>query len=353
MHPGGALFLMAALVAASLLLRSFWERRQLRVEHYRIPAALQTPCRIVFLSDLHSEQFGADNARLIQAVRALSPDLLLIGGDMITCGRKTSRPPRTGICVHLLEALSHEAPIIYAEGNHEVRFGTRFPENYAMFVQHLDQIPGLTYLHNAAVTMEAEQKGWHKAAKKSAGKAVAQQSALQASAAKEGSSESAPRKQITCFGVSVEQAYYDALPPGLGRKKPMPASYLAEKLGKTAGRGQVGTDAVQKAQRNGVAASAGAYRILLLHSPLYLKEVAAFGADLVLSGHFHGGTIRLPLLGGLMTPQYQFFVKECSGLFQEGETKMIVSRGLGTHSIRIRLNDLPEISCIDLAADAR
>ena len=85
-----------------------------------------------------------------------------------------------------------------------------------------------------------------------------------------------------------------------------------------------------------------------MHSPLYLREAAAWGADLVLAGHFHGGTIRLPFIGGLMTPQFQFLLPECAGRFQEGSTEMIVSRGLGTHSIRIRLNDLPEISCIDI-----
>ena len=67
-----------------------------------------------------------------------------------------------------------------------------------------------------------------------------------------------------------------------------------------------------------------------------------------LSGHFHGGTIRLPILGGLMTPQLQFFVRECAGEFSEGSTRMIVNRGLGTHSVRIRLNDRPEISVIDV-----
>ena len=92
--------------------------------------------------------------------------------------------------------------------------------------------------------------------------------------------------------------------------------------------------------------------ILMMHSPLYLEEAAAWGADLVLSGHFHGGTIRLPLPGrpGLMTPQFQFFVKECSGLHtsENGRTKMIVSRGIGTHSVDIRFNDLPEISIIEM-----
>ena len=55
-----------------------------------------------------------------------------------------------------------------------------------------------------------------------------------------------------------------------------------------------------------------------------------------------------PFIGGLMTPQLQFFVKECAGEFEEDGTRMVVSRGLGTHSVKIRLLDRPEISVIDI-----
>lgn len=56
------------------------------------------------------------------------------------------------------------------------------------------------------------------------------------------------------------------------------------------------------------------FQILLAHSPLYFDACAKWGADLTLSGHFHGGTIRLPGLGGVMTPQYQFSFPGAPGL---------------------------------------
>jgi len=88
----------------------------------------------------------------------------------------------------------------------------------------------------------------------------------------------------------------------------------------------------------------GKFSILLAHSPMFFKEYAAWGADLTLSGHFHGGTIRLPFLGGLMTPQYQFFYPWCAGEFTgESGRKMIVGRGLGTHSVNIRFNNKPQV----------
>lgn len=95
-------------------------------------------------------------------------------------------------------------------------------------------------------------------------------------------------------------------------------------------------------------ASEKKFQILLLHSPLFFKECRNWGADLTLSGHFHGGTIRLPFLGGVMTPQYQFFVPWCDGKFEEEGKTMIVSRGLGTHSINIRFLNKPQLLWICL-----
>ena len=82
---------------------------------------------------------------------------------------------------------------------------------------------------------------------------------------------------------------------------------------------------------------------------MFFKEYADWGADLTLSGHFHGGTIRLPLIGGVMTPQFQFFFPWCAGQF-EGEhgRKLIVGRGLGTHSVNIRFNDKPQVVVVDV-----
>ena len=70
--------------------------------------------------------------------------------------------------------------------------------------------------------------------------------------------------------------------------------------------------------------------------------------DLSLCGHFHGGTIRIGDDIGLMTPQIQFFNTNVVGMKIKGKSKMIISSGLGTHSINLRINNLPQIVCIDL-----
>lgn len=91
------------------------------------------------------------------------------------------------------------------------------------------------------------------------------------------------------------------------------------------------------------------FTVLLAHSPMFFQKYESWGADLTLSGHFHGGTIRLPVLGGVMTPQYQFFFPWCAGVFTgERGKKLLVGRGLGTHSINIRFNNKPQVVVVDL-----
>lgn len=90
------------------------------------------------------------------------------------------------------------------------------------------------------------------------------------------------------------------------------------------------------------------YNILLSHSPFDFEIFEKWGADLVLSGHVHGGIIRLPFIGGLLSPERTFFPKYDSGEFSIGDSKMIVSRGLGNGTINLRIFNNPEICVIRL-----
>ncbi len=83
--------------------------------------------------------------------------------------------------------------------------------------------------------------------------------------------------------------------------------------------------------------------ILLAHRPEYFERYAAQGADLVLSGHAHGGQVRLPFLGGLIAPGQGFLPKYDAGIYKEYGAVMAVSRGLGNSIIPIRVNDPPEL----------
>lgn len=93
------------------------------------------------------------------------------------------------------------------------------------------------------------------------------------------------------------------------------------------------------------------YAILLSHRPELFDTYVSCGVDLVLSGHAHGGQFRLPLIGGLVAPNQGFFPKYDAGLFVNGGTNMIVSRGLGNSIIPFRFNNRPEIVLVELRAD--
>lgn len=94
-----------------------------------------------------------------------------------------------------------------------------------------------------------------------------------------------------------------------------------------------------------------AYTILLSHRPELFDTYVACGVDLVFSGHAHGGQFRLPFLGGVVAPNQGLFPKYDSGLFTQGDTNMLVSRGIGNSIIPIRFNNRPEIIVVELLTE--
>ena len=129
-------------------------------------------------------------------------------------------------------------------------------------------------------------------------------------------------EEICIYGLDIDKKYYKKLD-----NAEFDNTYIEEKLGSV---------------------SKDKFNILLAHSPLFLNAYAKWGADLVLSGHFHGGTVRVWKDIGLMTPQIHFFSDMVHGLKQKDATNLIISSGLGTHSINIRLNDRAELILIEL-----
>ncbi|MCR5303634.1 MAG: metallophosphoesterase [Lachnospiraceae bacterium] len=91
----------------------------------------------------------------------------------------------------------------------------------------------------------------------------------------------------------------------------------------------------------------GAYNILIAHDPLFFEEYSALGFDLVVSGHVHGGLVRLPKLGGVFSPDFSFFPRYDGGMYYKDGFSMIVSRGLGTHTVPVRIANPADLVVID------
>ena len=125
------------------------------------------------------------------------------------------------------------------------------------------------------------------------------------------------RYAVSITGCEVDRRYYKRF-----HKVPMKKEYL---------------DGLLPEQRT------DCFQILLAHNPDYFPVYAAWGADLVLSGHLHGGVARLPFLGGVISPRLQLFPHYDGGKFTYGNSTMIVSRGLGMHTIPFRFNNPGEL----------
>lgn len=273
---------------AGCLARSRYERDCLVTEEYWIASEKihGQGKAIVFLTDLHNKEFGEENSRLLETVRKVKPDAVLFGGDGMVAKRGNSD---VRIPLALLTELAKEFPVYCGNGNHESRMLWKseiYGEAYENYRTALENA-GIRYLSNEAADLDSD---------------------------------------IRIYGLDLPKSAY------LPRSGEIPEGLLKETMGEP---------------------DPEKFCLLLAHSPLFFEEYAAWGADLTLSGHFHGGTIRLPLVGGVMTPQYQFFYPRCAGYFElpgkgREKSRMIVGRGLGTHSINIRLNDKPQVVVVRL-----
>lgn len=131
-------------------------------------------------------------------------------------------------------------------------------------------------------------------------------------------------ENIGIYGLNLDEYYYHKV----WEKRDFSAKVIESALG-TAGENQT--------------------HILLAHNPEYFESYCEWGADLILSGHVHGGIAKLPILGGVISPSLRLFPKYDSGIFRKGKSAMVLSRGLGTHHIRLRFFNTPEISVIKLS----
>ena len=95
----------------------------------------------------------------------------------------------------------------------------------------------------------------------------------------------------------------------------------------------------------------GKYTIMLSHRSELFETYVNCGIDLVFAGHAHGGQFRLPFIGGVIAPNQGLFPKYDAGLYTDGGTNMVVSRGIGNSIIPLRFNNRPEIVLVELNAE--
>ncbi len=278
------LIIVAALCVITLvniLLESHRENRKISFSSYRIKdKRLKKNAKIVMISDLHNACYGEKNSELLHVVETISPDLILVAGDVIV--GKTGLSVDTG--VDFLNSLGESFPVFVGKGNHEMR--TSIYEKYGdmwetLYERTKDKVH---WLINDSIYLADYN--------------------------------------MTIYGLDMKPEYYRRF-----KKLYMDSAYLEEELRKPDKR---------------------SYNILIGHDPDYFEEYAAWGADLCVSGHVHGGLIIIPHLGGLISPMIKFFPKYYKGVYNIGDSHMIVSAGMGLHTLKIRVNNEPDLVIINL-----
>lgn len=191
----------------------------------------------------------------------------------------------------LMEKLTERYPVYYGNGNHEYRIYHEEEKYGGMGAEYRSVLKkcGVCLLENEAVRL--------------------------------------PAFGIRITGLDLGQKYYKKF-----RQNKLPLSELKERIGTS---------------------SEEDFTILLAHNPAFFESYAAWGADLTLSGHVHGGVMRLPFLGGVLSTSFRLFPKYDGGLFTIESRKMIVSRGLGSHTVPIRIWNPAELVIIDLEPGKR
>ncbi len=191
------------------------------------------------------------------------------------------------VALSLCQKLAAKYPVYYALGNHEQNWKEKTAKYGSVYQKYLQDLVdgGVIVLDNAQVEL--------------------------------------PEYGITVQGLSIERSqYYKRFP-----SRHMDMTQIEEKLGKP---------------------DEAYYQILLAHNPDYFATYSEWGADLTLSGHVHGGIVRLPILGGVIAPSLQLFPEYDAGLFENGEHTMILGRGVGFHTLPVRIGNPAELVCINL-----
>ena len=251
----------------------------------------RNPLVFLMISDLHNVVFGKDNQVLFDAMRAEHPDLILIAGDLVL-GKKGA--PLKPALDFLKEAIKI-APICYEPGNHEQRMEDDTEKYGTVFEKYRKEIEsrGIVYLSNQRVQVRV--KG----------------------------------EKLGITGLALPYSYYKK-----GKVQPPELQELEEKIGKP---------------------SEDAFEILLAHTPRFGNTYFEWGADLILSGHYHGGMMRLPKFGSVISPDFRLFPSYGCGLYEKDSKGrknvadtvenpvstpvMITGAGLGEHTLPIRIHN--------------
>ncbi len=242
--------------------------------------------KIVMLTDLHSMSFSQHNERLLLKIKQAKPDIVVFAGDMVS-----STDQDFTVFLTLAENLVVDYPVFMVVGNHEQSLPERY---YTELTTKLTEL-GVILLNNEGVLLTKESAA------------------------------------IKLQGLWFNLKYYSNRGGSLFQNNPAPYFF------------DVATMELVIGEKD-----PDLFTVLLTHNPLFFETYATWGADLTLAGHLHGGMLRLPVIGGVFSPDKSYFPPYTSGLYKLDTAQLVVSRGLGNGPNSFRFLSFPEISVLTL-----
>ena len=258
--------------------------------------------RIIQLSDLHNCSFGKDNKKIISRVQKLKPDLIIYTGDIVDSKAKSDER-----VISLCKELSNVAPSYYIYGNNEV-------EKY----------------YDIPLTQEAlDKKFGFNDKNRQPDKLLKITDDL--------------TKKLEASGVKVLKNNSDTIMVGTtqvdiyGVLTSNPSSFWSY-------AGESFDEHIYSNVNN--------LKITAIHEPLVFEEYSPDSwGDLMLAGHNHGGTIKVPMIGPLYTHDAGFLPNRgghyVDGRYEVQGRPLIISSGLENKNI-MRINNQPEIVIVDI-----
>ncbi|SEQ41770.1 hypothetical protein SAMN02910369_01735 [Lachnospiraceae bacterium NE2001] len=275
------ILIILIVILALVYLESIRELASIKITIYDIEApGLTKDKKIVFLSDYHEAK--QLNDKIVMAIDKVSPDLVLVGGDMLNGRNPGEMISTAGV---LLNRIAEKYPVYYAFGNHEKKLELDIYGNGAMWNAFRKELsPKISFLINESIDIG---------------------------------------DGLRIYGLDIPMDYYSR-----GTFPELTAEKINSLLGECDKKD---------------------YNILLGHAPDFVNGYTDWGAQLTLSGHFHGGMVRLPIIGGFVSPRIRLFPKYDYGLYLKNGRRMIVTNGLGQHSLKLRIGNIPEIVQVNLS----
>jgi len=270
---------------------SFWQNNSLQTSYYTysckdIPSSFDGYC-IVQISDLHNKNFGKQPNRLIEEIQVLTPDMIVITGDIID-----SNHTNIETAIAFLEEAVKIAPCYYITGNHELWLEEAVRSDLMEKISNT----GTVILNDEAIDITIKTD-------------------TNTTSGDSNDNKTSVPESFTLVGLDDGSLLSDTL----------------HTLTKDNDKSQ--------------------FILLLAHEPQNMMLYSKENVDLILSGHAHGGQVRLPFVGGLVAPDQGFLPDYTEGLHEENGVSMIISRGIGNSVVPVRVFNRPEIICIDLKSE--